>query len=117
MHFMTNNFKLAASTIAAIYKDRWQIELFFKAIKQNLKVKTFLGTNENAVKSQLWTALLTSLLLKFLQLKSSFGWSLSSLATLLRMNLLTYRCLWEWLDKPFQTKLLEPTERPTLFQL
>jgi hypothetical protein len=116
LHFLTNNFKLAASTIAAIYKERWQIELFFKAIKQNLKVKTFLGTNENAVKSQLWTALLASLLLKFLQLKSSFDWSLSSLAALLRMNLLTYRCLWEWLDKPFHTKLLEPMERPTLFQ-
>lgn len=115
MQFLTNNFKLAASTIAAIYKDRWQIELFFKAIKQNLKVKTFLGTNENAVKSQLWTALLASLLLKFLQLKSSFGWSLSNLAALLRMNLLTYRCLWDWLDKPFQTALLEPPETPTLF--
>jgi IS4 transposase len=63
MHFLTNNFKLAATTIAAIYKDRWQIELFFKAIKQNLQVKTFLGTSENAVKSQLWTALLAMLLL------------------------------------------------------
>jgi len=117
LQFLTNNFKLAPSTIAAIYKDRWQIELFFKAIKQNLKVKTFLGTNENAVKSQLWTALLASLLLKFLQLKSSFGWSLSNLAALLRMNLLTYRCLWAWLDKPFHTSLLEPPENPTLFQL
>ena len=117
LQFLTNNLTLAASTIAAIYKDRWQIELFFKAIKQNLKVKTFLGTNENAVKSQLWTALLASLLLKFLQLKSSFGWSLSNLAALLRMNLLTYRCLWEWLDKPFHTRLLEPPENPTLFQL
>ena len=108
---------MAASTIAAIYKDRWQIELFFKAIKQNLKVKTFLGTRENAVKSQLWTALLASLLLKFLQLKASFGWSLSNLVALLRMNLLTYRNLWEWLNKPFDTKLLEPVEQPTLFKL
>ena len=117
LQFLTNNFNLAASTIAAIYKDRWQIELFFKAIKQNLKVKTFLGTNENAVKSQLWTALLAALLIKFLQLKSSLGWSLSNLAALLRMNLLTYRCLWEWLDRPFQTPLLEPPEIPTLFPL
>jgi hypothetical protein len=117
LHFLTNNFRLAASTIAAIYKDRWQIELFFKAIKQNLKVKTFLGTNENAVKSQLWTALLTALLLKFLQLKSRLGWSLSNLAALLRMNLLTYRCLWEWIDKPFQTDILEPPETPTLFPM
>lgn len=117
LQFLTNNFNLAASTIAAIYKDRWQIELFFKALKQNLKVKTFLGTNENAVKSQLWTALLAALLLKFLQLKSSFGWSLSNLAALLRMNLLTYRCLWGWLDKPFQTAILEPPEIQTLFPL
>ena len=115
MHFLTNNLKLAASTIAAIYKDRWQIELFFKAIKQNLKVKTFLGTSENAVKSQLWTALLTMLLLKYLQLKSRFGWSLSNLAALLRINLLTYRDLWEWIDKPFSTAVLEPPEQPRLF--
>ena len=115
MHFLTNNFKLATSTIAAIYKDRWQIELLFKAIKQNLKVKTFLGTSENAVKSQLWTALLVMLLLKFLQLKSRFKWSLSNLAALLRINLLTYRNLWEWIDKPFSTNVLEPSEQPKLF--
>ena len=113
--FLTNNFILAASCIAAIYKDRWQIELFFKAIKQNLKVKTFLGTSENAVKSQLWTALTAMLLLKFLQLKSSFGWSLSNLIALLRMNLLTYRSLWEWIDKPYHTAILEPPEQPRLF--
>ena len=69
--FLTNNFKLAALTIASIYKDRWKIKLFFKAIKQNLKIKTFLGTSENAVKSQLWTALLAMLLIKYLQLRSS----------------------------------------------
>ena len=115
LYFLTNNFKLAASTIAAIYKERWQIELFFKAIKQNLKVKTFLGTSENAVKSQLWTALLAMLMMKYLQLKSRFGWSLSNLAALLRINLLTYRDLWEWIDKPFSTAVLEPLEQPKLF--
>jgi hypothetical protein len=77
-------------------------------VKQNLKVKTFLGSSENAVKSQLWTALTALLLLKFLQLKSSFGWSLSNLVSLLRINLLTYRSLWDWIDKPFQTAILEP---------
>lgn len=115
MYFLTNNFKLAASTIAAIYKDRWQIELFFKAIKQNLKVKTFWGTSENAVKSQLWTALTAILLLKFLQLQSSFAWSLSNLVALLRMNLLTYRDLWAWINQPFHTAILEPPEQPRLF--
>ena len=58
--FLTNNFDFAATTIAAIYKDRWQVELFFKAIKQNLKIKTFLGTNPNAVKTQIWTALIAA---------------------------------------------------------
>jgi len=106
--FLTNHFKLAAPTIAAVYKDRWQIELFFKALKQNLKIKTFLGTTPNAVKTQIWTALIAMLVVKFLQLKSSFNWSLSTLVALLRMNLLTYRDLWAWLDAPFETPVLEP---------
>ena len=58
MVFVTNQLKLAASTIAAIYRDRWQIELFFKAIKQSLRIKTFIGTSENAVRMQIWTALI-----------------------------------------------------------
>jgi hypothetical protein len=105
---LTNIFHLAASTVAAIYKERWQIELFFKALKQRLKVKTFVGTSENAVKTQIWTALITMLLLKFLQLKSSWNWSLSNLAAMLRFNLLTYRDLWAWLDAPFAVPAMEP---------
>ncbi len=99
--FVTNNFALGASTIAAIYKDRWQVELFFKALKQNLKIKTFVGTSANAVKIQVWSALIAMLILRYLQLKSRFGWSLSNLVALLRMNLFTYRDLWAWLDQPF----------------
>jgi len=99
--FLTNHFGFGATTIAAIYKDRWQIELFFKAIKQNLKIKTFVGTSANAVKIQVWTALMAMLILRYLQLKSKFGWSLSNLVALLRMNLFTYRDLWAWLDQPF----------------
>lgn len=102
---------LAASTIAAIYKERWQIELFFKALKQHLKIKTFVGTSENAVQVQIWIALLAMLLLKFLQLKSTWPWSLSNLAALLRFNLLTYRNLWAWLDAPFERPLF--TSAPT----
>jgi hypothetical protein len=105
---LTNIFHLAASTVAAIYKERWQIELFFKALKQRLKVKTFVGTSENAVKTQIWTALIAMLLLKFLQLKSSYGWSLSNLAAMLRFNLLTYRDLWAWLDAPYAVPVMEP---------
>jgi hypothetical protein len=98
--FLTNNFKLASSTIAAIYKDRWAVELFFKALKQNLKIKTFVGTTSNAVKTQVWTALITMLMLRFMQLKSQWGWSLSNLVALLRMNLFTHRDLWAWLNNP-----------------
>jgi hypothetical protein len=103
--FLTNQFGFGASTIAAIYKERWQIELFFKALKQNLKIKTFVGTSANAVKIQVWTALIAMLILRYLQLKSKFSWSLSNLVALLRMNLFTYRDLWSWLDRPFTTVL------------
>jgi len=112
---LTNLFHLAARTVAAIYKERWQIELFFKALKQYLKVKTFVGTSENAVKTQIWVALIAILLLKYLQLRSTWSWSLSNLAALLRFNLLTYRDLWAWLDDPFQIPPLEP--RPQQLEL
>jgi hypothetical protein len=100
--FFTNLLHLAASTIAAIYKDRWQVELFFKALKQTLKVKTFLGTSANAVKTQIWTALIAMLILKYLQMRSTFGWSLSNLAALLRQQLFIFRDLWAWLNGPWE---------------
>jgi diacylglycerol kinase len=102
MVFVTNQLKLAASTIAAIYKDRWQIELFFKAIKQSLRIKTFIGTSENAVQTQIWTALIAMLLVRYLQLRSTWNWGLSNLVALLRQQLFVYRDLWAWLNQPFQ---------------
>jgi hypothetical protein len=102
MVFVTNNLKLAASTIAAIYKERWQIELFFKALKQSLKIKTFVGTSENAVQIQIWTALIAMLLLKYLQMRSTFDWSFSHLVALIRHQLFVYRDLMTWLNNPFQ---------------
>ena len=75
----------------------------FKALKQNLKIKTFVGTSPAAVKTQVWTALITMLMLRFMQLKAQWGWSLSNLVALLRMNLFTHRDLWAWLDNPFAT--------------
>ena len=113
--FLTNHLKLGATTIAATYKDRWQIELFFKAIKQNLKIKTFVGTSENALYIQIWTALIAMLLIKFLKHKSRFGWSLSNLVALLRWNLFTYRDLWQWIDDPLET--LPQVPIPDHFQL
>src|ERR1700739_2706375 len=100
--FLTNHMELAAATIAAIYRERWQIELFFRALKQSLRVKTFVGTSANALKTQLWTALIAMLLVKYLQLRSTFGWSLSNLVALLRQQLFVYRDLWAWIDDPFQ---------------
>lgn len=101
LEFLTNHMTLAASTIAEIYKDRWQIETFFKLLKQNLRIKTFIGTSVNAVWIQIWTAMIAMLLIKFLQLKARFGWSFSNLTYFLRMNLLVYRDLWDWLHNPF----------------
>ena len=87
--------------------------MFFKALKQNLKIKTFVGTSPNAVKIQIWTALIAMLILKYLQIKSTFNWSLSNLVALLRMNLFTYRDLWTWLNEPFET-LPIPLDREQL---
>jgi len=100
--FLTNHFKFGATTIARIYKERWQIELFFKALKGLLRVKTFVGTSANALKTQIWTALIAMLVVKYLQLKSQYGWSLSNLVALLRQQLFVYRGLYTWLDDPFQ---------------
>ncbi len=108
LELITNNLALAATTIAAIYKERWQIELFFKALKQNLKVKTFVGTSANAVRIQLWTALIAMLLVKYLKFKSKCKWHLSNLIALVRLNLFTYRDLWAWIDDPYHTPPLEP---------
>lgn len=107
---LTNLMNLSAATIAAIYKERWQIELFFKALKQNLRIKTFVGTSANAVHIQIWTALITLLLLKFLQFKSRCTWALSHLVALLRWNLFTYRDLWAWLDHPLNTPPQAPPD-------
>ncbi len=100
---VSNNFKLAASTIASIYKQRWQIELFFKLLKQQLKIKTFVGTSANAVRIQIWTALIAVLVVRYLQFRSRFRWAVSNLVALLRWSLFTYRDLWEWIDRPFDT--------------
>jgi hypothetical protein len=112
--FLTNHMSLAAATVAAVYKERWAIELFFKALKQNLRVKTFIGTSENALQIQIWTALIAMLLIKYLQLRATFGWSLSNLVALLRQQLFVYRDLWTWLDDPFQPP---PWANPVVEQL
>lgn len=105
---ITNITSLAPSTIAAIYKERWEIELFFKCLKQNLKVKTFVGTSENALRIQIWTALIALLLIKWAHHLSRAAWSLSNLAHMLRLNLFTYRDFMAWLHNPFGTPPIAP---------
>ena len=112
---LTNHMTFAASTVAAIYKERWQIELFFKAIKQNLRVKTFVGTSRNALLTQIWTALIAILLLKILALKSRMGWALSTLACHLRWNLFSYKDLWQWIDDPYTPPQEARSLQPRLF--
>jgi hypothetical protein len=114
--FLTNNLVWSAATIAALYKQRWQIEIFFRALKQSLRVKTFVGTSANALKIQIWTALIAMLLIKYLQLKATFGWSLSNLVALLRQQLFVYRDLWIWLNDPFQPPPI-PAELPKQLNL
>src|SRR5260370_10096935 len=82
--FLSNLLGFGATTIAAIYKDRWQVELFFKALKQTLKIKTFVGTSANAVRTQLWTALVAMLVLKYLQSRSRLSASLTNRAARFR---------------------------------
>jgi len=91
--FLTNNFRLAAATIAQIYKSRWQIELFFKWIKQNLKIKSFLGTSRNAVMTQIWVAMCYYLLLTYIKYQTKYGYSLLQLSRIIRETLFDRKSL------------------------
>ena len=91
--FLTNNFKMSARTIADIYKDRWQVELFFKWIKQNLKIKSFVGTSKNAILTQVWIAMCSYLLLSFMKFQSKLTKSLQQILRLLQLHLFEKRDL------------------------
>jgi IS4 transposase len=101
IEIITNNFKWAAQTIGDLYKARWQIEIFFRDIKQLLHIKTFIGTSKNAVMIQIWTALITILILKYLKSISKYQWNLSNLVAFIRLNIFVKIDLKTWLDKPF----------------
>lgn len=105
--FLTNNFDLCAQTIAEIYKERWQIGLFFKWVKQNLKIKAFVGNSKNAILTQIWIALCTYLLLAYLKFSAKLGWSLQSMLRLLQLNLFMRRDLMALLrgDPPEQNTI------------
>ena len=102
IELITNNFSWTASTIAELYKQRWMIEIFFKEIKQHLKIKSFIGTSENAMWIQIWTAMISLMILRYLKEIAKYGWSLSNLIAFLRMNLFVKIQLAEWLDNPFK---------------
>lgn len=102
IELITNNLTWTASTIAELYKQRWMVEIFFKELKQHLKIKSFIGINENAMWVQIWTALITLLLLRYLKEIAKYAWSLSNLIAFLRMNLFVKIMLVEWLNNPFK---------------
>ena len=102
IELITNQMSWTASTISELYKSRWQIEIFFREIKQLLNIKSFIGTSENAVLIQIWTALITILVLKFLQNLAKYDWRLSNLVAFIRLNLFVKITLQNWLDRPFK---------------
>lgn len=101
IELITNNFQWAAQTIGDLYKSRWEIEVFFRDIKQLLHIKTFIGTSQNAVMIQIWTALITILMLKALKNQAKYSWHLSNLVAFIRLNIFVKIELHKWLDKPF----------------
>lgn len=101
VELLTNNFTLAASTIAALYKARWEIEIFFRNLKQLLRIKSFIGTSRNAVETQIWTALATMLLFCWLKHIARYKWALANLVVSLRLNTFTKIDLVKWLNEPF----------------
>ena len=109
IEIITNQMSWTANTISELYKSRWEIEIFFREIKQLLHIKTFIGTTENAVMIQIWTALITILILKALKSIANYNWHMSNLVAFLRLNLFVKISLKDWLDEPFQ----EPPKQPT----
>lgn len=111
IEIITNQMSWTANTISELYKARWQVEIFFREIKQLLHIKSFIGTSENAVMIQIWTALITILILKALKAMAKYPWYLSNLVAFIRLNLFVKIELQKWLDNPFE----EPKPPPQSF--
>ncbi|MBI4802179.1 MAG: transposase [Elusimicrobia bacterium] len=117
LEFLTNNFSLAASTIAHVYKARWQIEIFFKWIKQNLKIKTFLGTSPNAVMTQVWTAMCYYLLLTYIKYQTKYRFSIFYLHRIVQEMLMERISLIDLLNlNEARLAKIRCQEQPLLFQ-
>jgi len=110
IEIITNQMTWTANTISELYKSRWQVEIFFREIKQLLNIKSFIGTSENAIMIQIWTALITILILKALKAMAKFNWHLSNLVAFIRLNLFVKINLQLWLDKPFEENHIPPPD-------
>jgi len=102
IELITNQMTWTANTIGELYKSRWYVEIFFRDLKQLLHIKTFIGTSANAVMIQIWSALITILLLKVLKALAKYTWHLSNLVAFIRLNLFVKINLQLWLDNPFE---------------
>lgn len=107
---ITNQMSWTANTITELYKARWEVEIFFRDIKQQLHIKSFIGTSHNAVMIQIWTALITILILKALKTQAKHGWYLSNLVAFIRLNLFVKVDLHKWLDNPFTKEQPPPNK-------
>ena len=107
---LTNNLSWTADTVSQLYKARWDVEVFFKHIKQLFKVKTFVGTSANAVRIQMWSSMIAILLFKYLKNKAKFKWNLSNLVSFFRINLFVKIDLWQWVNNPIHIKPKPPPE-------
>ena len=114
LHLLTNQRSWTADTVSQLYQARWDVERFFKHIKQHFRVKTFVGTSANAVRIQMWCSMIAMLLISYLKRKARYKWNLSNLITFLRINLFVKIELWRWVDKPVLEKVNSPPEN-TLF--
>jgi len=108
IELITNQMTWSCNTISELYKSRWDIEIFFREIKQLLHIKSFIGTSENAVMIQIWTALITILMLKALKALAKYNWHLSNLVAFIRLNMFVKIDLQKWLDKPFESEESPP---------
>ena len=116
IELITNQFNWCANTIAELYKSRWQVEIFFREIKQLLNIKSFIGTSHNAVMVQIWTALITILVLKALKAMAKYGWNLSNLVAFIRLNLFVKIDLQHWLNNPFNEIDVGKNQAGNLYQ-
>jgi transposase len=107
---LTNQLSWTADTISQLYKARWDVEVFFKHLKQLFRIKTFVGTSANAVRIQMWCSMIAMLLMSYLKAKAKYKWHLSNMITFLRINLFVKIDLWKWVNKPIAENINSPPE-------